>query len=499
MQKPPKLKLPQLKKIGSEKKEFDVSNKFSYLPQNQRKKILLICDDIRVHSGIATIAKEMVINTSQHFNWVQMAGAIKHPDQGKRFDLSEDTNKISEINDSSVILYPVENYGNPDILRTLIDQEKPDAIMLFTDPRYFEYIFAMENEIRKNIPIIYLNIWDDFPTPLYNKPYYEACDALLAISKQTKLINELVLGDKAKNKILKYVPHGLNEKTYKPVPEEELKEFKSQLFQDEEKDFVMFFNSRNIRRKQIPDAMLAWRYFLDTLPKEKANKCAFVLHTEVVSEAGTDLEAVRKVIFKDYPNAIYFSTNKLDSKHLNYLYNIADTQILLTSNEGWGLTLTEAMLAGTPIIANVTGGMQDQMRFVDENGKWFTPSKEIPSNHTGKYTLHGEWAFPVYPTNRSLQGSPKTPYIWDDRCNPEDATKQISKLYNMSREERKSIGLKGREWALSDEAGFTGRLMGNCVINTLDNLFDTWSPREKFELINGNKFVEDAIEHELIY
>ena len=157
------------------------------------------------------------------------------------------------------------------------------------------------------------------------------------------------------------------------------------------------------------------------------------------------------------------------------------------------------MLAGTPIIANVTGGMQDQMRFEDEDGKWFIPSKQIPSNHTGKYKKHGEWAFPVYPTNRSLQGSPKTPYIWDDRCNPEDAAIQIKKLYDMGREKRKLLGLKGREWAISEEAGFTGELMGKCVINTIDELFDTWSPREKFELINANKFIEDTIEHELIY
>ena len=72
-----------------------MNQSFKHLPQNERKKILLICDDIRVHSGIATIAKEIVLHTAQHFNWVQMAGAIKHPDQGKRLDLSEDTNKSS--------------------------------------------------------------------------------------------------------------------------------------------------------------------------------------------------------------------------------------------------------------------------------------------------------------------------------------------------------------------------------------------------------------------
>ena len=478
-----------------------MKEKFGYLPQNERKKILLICDDIRVHSGVATVAREIVINTAQHFNWVNIAGAIQHPEKGKRFDISADTNKNAGIDDSSVFLYPVDGYGTPDLLRQFIQSEKPDAIMIITDPRYFEWLFAMEAEIRKTTPIIYLNIWDDFPTPMYNKPYYEACDALLAISKQTKLINELVLGDKAKGKILEYVPHGLNEKLYYPIPDNDpsMVSFKKNVFGGEEKNFILFFNSRNIRRKQIPDAMLAWRYFLDRLPKEEAEKCAFILHTEVVSEHGTDLEAVRKVLFKDYPNAIYFSQSKLPQQELNLLYNIADAQILLTSNEGWGLTLTEAILAGTPIIANVTGGMQDQMRFEDENGEWYTPTPEIPSNHTGKYLRHGRWAFPVYPTNRSLQGSPKTPYIWDDRCKPEDATEHLVELYNMSREERKELGKAGREWALSDEAGFTGELMGVRVINALDKLFETWTPRVKFEFINANETQDEYVSHELLY
>ena len=475
-----------------------MKDKFGYLPKNERKKILLICDDIRVHSGVATVARELVLNTAQHFNWVNLGGAIQHPEQGKRFDLSQDTNNNTGLTDANVILYPVNGYGDVNIIRQMLQMEKPDAIMLITDPRYFEWLFAIENEIRKHCPIIYLNIWDDYPTPLYNKGFYESCDALLAISKQTKLINELVLGKKAKNKIIEYVPHGLNENVFKPLPESELEETRKNIFGGEKKDFVLFFNSRNIRRKQIPDTMLAFRYFLDRLPKEKADKCAFVLHTEVVSEHGTDLEAVRKLFFKDYPNAIYFSTAKLDASQLNTLYNIADAQILLTSNEGWGLSLTEAILAGTPIIANVTGGMQDQMGFLDEDGKWFVPSPQVPSNHTGHYRKHGAWAFPVYPTNRSIQGSPVTPYIWDDRCNAEDAADEIKQLYNMSREERKALGLKGREFALN-EGGFTGERMGERAINAIDKLFSTWIPREKFEFINVNEVEEDELSHELLY
>ena len=477
---------------------------FKYLPKDKRKKILLICDDIRVHSGVATVAKEIVLHTCQHFNWVQLAGAIKHPDQGKRFDLSQETNKETGLTDSSVFLYPTDGYGNQELVRQLIKMEKPDALFIITDPRYFSWLFQMEGEIRKKMPLIYLNIWDDYPAPLYNSAFYESCDALLGISKQTVNINKIVLGDKAKDKIIRYIPHGLNHRIYYPLETTEeieaMEKMKFELFGKDETDFILFFNSRNIRRKQIPDAMWAFRIFLDSLPKEKADKCRFLLHTEITHEAGTDLEAVRELLFEDkYPNAIKFDTARWSTAQLNLLYNMTDCQIQLTSNEGWGLTLTEAMLAGNPIIANVTGGMQDQMRFEDENGDWFTPSPEIPSNNTGKYKKHGEWAFPVYPVCRSIQGSPITPYIWDDRCKPEDAANRIREVYDLGFEKRKELGLKAREWITSGEAGFTAEHQGARVIEALDELFDTWLSREVFEVIDTDDDFRKVQTHNLVY
>jgi glycosyltransferase involved in cell wall biosynthesis len=478
-----------------------MNSSFAYLPQNERKKILLICDDIRVHSGVATVARELVLNTAQHFNWVNVGGAINHPEQGKRLDLSLDTNSNTGLTDSSVTLYPTNGYGDANLIRQLISLENPDAIFLVTDPRYFIWLFQIENEVRKKMPIIYLNIWDDYPAPMYNRGYYESCDALLAISKQTKNINELVLGDKAKNKIIEYVPHGLNEEVFKPLDknDKELVEFKKKLFGGKEFDFVMFFNSRNIRRKQIPDTLFAYKIFIDSLTDEQARKCAFVLHTQVVDDNGTDLEAVREMLFgNDSKYNIIFSNQVLDPRGMNMLYNCSDVQILLTNNEGWGLSLTEAILAGNPIIANVTGGMQDQMRF-SKKGKWIDFSADFPSNHNGTIKEHGEWAFPVYPTNRSIQGSPLTPYIWDDRCNAEDAAEQIKAVYDLGKEKRQALGLKGREWALSDEAGFTAENMGKKVIKTLDKLFKTWKPREKYELVNANETQDKVVPHKLVY
>ena len=479
-----------------------MNQSFEHLPKGDRKKILLICDDIRVHSGVATVAREIVTHTCHHFNWAQIAGAIKHPDKGKALDISGDTGKQKGIDDAYVMMYPTDGYGNVEFLRQIIERENPDALMIFTDPRYFTWLFNAEQEIRKNIPITYLNIWDDYPAPMYNRAYYEACDLLMGISKQTVNINNIVLEDAAKNKIIKYIPHGLNHKAYKPVEDSDsnLIKVKKQIFGGKQYDFVLFFNSRNIRRKQIPDAMLAFRAFLDTLPKEKADKCLFLLHTEVRSDAGTDLAAVKEYLFdEEYPDNVKFSTNKLSLEDLNCLYNIADVQILLTSNEGWGLTITEAILAGTPIIANVTGGMQDQMRFEDEDGNWFVPTPDLPSNHRKTMAKHGEWVFPCFPTSRSIQGSPQTPYIFDDRCKWEDATEHLITLYNMTREERKALGLKGREWAISDEAGFTSEHQANRVIEAFTELFNTWEPREKYEIINATEFTGRHLKHKIKY
>tara|TARA_R110001632_G_scaffold42647_4_gene108004 strand:+ start:386 stop:1813 length:1428 start_codon:yes stop_codon:yes gene_type:complete len=474
--------------------------KEGYIPKEQRKRILLLCDDLRLHSGVGNVAKEMVIHTSHHYNWFNLGGAINHPEFGKRFDLSESINELAGIQDAEVVVQPNNGYGDPALVRQLIKEKNIDAIFLITDPRYFIWLFDIENEIRSKVPIIYLNIWDDYPAPMYNRAFYESCDALFGISKQTVNINKLTLGDKVKNKIIKYIPHGLDKNVFFPIDEnnEEYTKFRSSVGLKDD-DFILFFNSRNIRRKQIPDTLLAWKYFLDQLTDSQKSKVKFVLHTEMVSEHGTDLKAVKNYLFGDEETSVLFTNKHFSRQELNYLYNIADAQIQLTSNEGWGLSLTEAILAGTPIIGNVTGGMQDQMRFVDEEGNWFTPSSDVPSNHTGKYKTHGEWAFPVFPASRSIQGSPVTPYIWDDRCKPEDAVEQIMKLYNMTRKERKSLGLKGRNWAISDEAGFTAQHMGVKVIEGVDELFSTWHPREYFEFINTNEVNTPTVPHKLLY
>ena len=315
----------------------------------------------------------------------------------------------------------------------------------------------------------------------------------------------MVLGDKAKDKVLKYVPHGINNKTFYPINEfmskesEDINKKKKDIFGDFNPEFVVFYNARNIRRKSTSDLIAAYSLFCDKIGKEKAGKCALLLHTQVADENGTDLNVVKDLLCDPSYQKVYFSDARVPPYDVNLLYNMSDVTCLISSNEGWGLSLTESMMTGRMIIGNVSGGMQDQMRFEDENGNWFTPTPEIPSNHKGTYKKHGEWAFPVFPSTRVLQGSPPTPYIWDDVVKAEDAAEQIMNVYKLTPEERKARGLKGREWAIGEEAGFTGETQGKRVIEALDELFLTWEPREKFEFINVNKVEDRIVKHELLY
>jgi len=475
-----KIKLPKLRKVGVEPE----IKKEGYIPKDKRKKILLLSDDIRTYSGVGCQSRNIVLNTAHHYNWVNIGAAVKHPEHRKGFDLSHEINNLIGIPDSSVKVLANDGYGDKQLLREMISQEKPDAIMHFTDPRYWLWLYEMENEIRQQIPLIFYTIWDDLPYPMYNREYYRSDDMLLGISKQTVNIVKNVLRDHPKpDWAIKYLPHGIDPSNFYPISDDlEFEEYKEKTIEGEEFDFVVFHNSRNIRRKNQSDIILSWKVFLDQLPKEKAKKCLLLMKTESSDPNGTDLKAVVENFCDPEIHKVKIIQGRFDEKIMNYLYNISDCHMFMTDNEGWGLGLTESLIAGRMIIAPVQGGMQDQMRFEDENGDWINFTTEHPSNVDGKYKKCGEWAMPIFPKTRSVKGSPITPYIFGSTCSIEDAAIALMKVYKLSPEERKSRGLKGREWATSKEAGFTAKRMGERLIENVDTLFKKWKPQSRFTL-----------------
>ena len=452
-----------------------------------KKKILLLADDLRIPSGIGTMSKTFVMNSLKDFDWVQMAGAVKHPETGKVIDMSQAMAKETGVEDASVLLYAVDGYGNQDILRAVIAKEKPDAILHFTDPRFWGWLYDMEHEIRQHTPIMYYNIWDDLPFPHWNESAYESCDMLMAISQQTYNINKNVCVRKPRieGEDLTYVQHGIDETIFKTLPQDDpsLLEFKKKLFGDKEYEYIALFNSRNIIRKHPADLISAFNSFVLTLPKDVRDNTALILHTDIVDNAGTDLKAVAHRLAGD--SNIIFSAGKLEPIQLNYLYNIADVMCNPSSAEGFGLTHMEAIMSGTPTLASVIGGLQDQMGFTIDGRpmslKDFTP--ETPSNSTGKIAKdHGDWVYPLWP-QVALQGSPQTPYIYDSRVSLDQITEGLKYWYGMGRDLRNEKGQSGRAWAIENK--FTAKGMSESMTNSINTCLDTWKPRTKFELINA--------------
>jgi glycosyltransferase involved in cell wall biosynthesis len=455
-----------------------------------KKKILLLSDDLRMTSGIANVSKQLVLGTVDKYDWVQLGAAIKHPDAGKILDLNESVREQTGVQDANVKVIPFDGYGNADTIRQLLMREQPDAILHFTDPRYWIWLYEIEHEIRQSVPLFFYHIWDDLPDPKYNRDYYESCDWLGCISKQTYGIVKRVGNwdkekhwDKLKDWQVSYVPHGINSELYKPV--DVPADFKKSILGDKEYEFILYWNNRNIRRKQPMDALLAFDEFRKALPEDKQDKVCMLMHTNPVEEHGTDLPTFINHCMPD--SNVIFAPNKYTETELNYLYNLADVTINVASNEGFGLATAESVMAGTPIIVNVTGGLQDQCGFRDKGtGKLLTAEDyvEIGSLHD-KYkkptVVWGDWVKPIWPV-RSTTGSVPTPYIFDDRIDFEDVAPLIMDFYKMGREERKAAGLKGRKHFLG-EGNLSKEAMCDALVEGMETAFANWKPKQKFKLI----------------
>ena len=460
-----------------------------------KKKIMLFSDDLRMSSGIGTMSKEFVLGTCHHFDWVQVGGAIKHPEAGKVVNMDQTLRDETGVEDAKLTIYPIDGYGNQELLRELAAREKPDAIMHYTDPRFWRWLYEMEHEIRQQVPIFYYNIWDDWPAPKYNEFFYESCDLIMNISKQTvSIVKDVWTKNPPEDWQVTYIPHGINEKYFYPVSvfDDEYKQVESmkKRLTDDKIEFIVFYNNRNIRRKMTGDVILAFKTFCDMLSKEEAEKCCLLMHTQPVDDNGTHLPNVVDAVCPDYK--VYFSDQKLEPKQLSHIYNMVDVTINIASNEGFGLGTCESMMCGTPIILNVTGGMQDQCGFKYKD-KFLTYKDYdwVKSLHDDRKWANnpdltwGEWVKPVWPSNRALVGSVPTPYIFDDRCRFDDAAQAMKEWYDMDSEKRKECGMKGYEFVKSDDAMMTAEMMSQNFMDHMDKGFEMWKPRKRYSMFKA--------------
>ena len=406
---------------------------------SKKKKILLLSDHALCTSGVGVQSRHLMTGLIEKDEWSvrQFGAAIKHADYN-----------TVRVNDDFIIK-PVDGFGTKELLRVTLATEKPDVVILFTDPRFFIWLFEMEDEIHQICPIAWWHVWDNAPYPAFNNALYESTDLINCHSHMTyELIKDHHPGK------VNFVPHALPPDIHYKLPDSEIENIRQQLLGSARKDwFIAHWVNRNARRKRPNDLLEAWAKFLDKIEKKHNKRDAvLVLHTDPHDSEGPALR--HAVDFLGISENIVFSTERVDFGQMNALHNVSDVCINISYAEGFGLPTLESMQAGTPIIALQTGGLTRQVvdhRDGSENGI----------------------ALPV--EMRTLVGSQTVPYIYEDYCDNDTTAAAIMKMYEMSPTERQELGEKARKYALSE---FSYQKTVDTWHDTLCKLIDDWKVKK---------------------
>lgn len=413
-----------------------------------KKRILLLGDDIRIVSGVSLICKNIILNGVSEFEWVQLAAQANNPDNGQIIDVSKSVDEITKSMNSYVRLYCTTGYGNPTTLRNIISQEHIDCILHITDPRRWNWLYRMENEVRQKIPICYYHVWDNYPLPQFNKGVYESCDFIGCISKITQ---ECVSKVSPKTKST-YIPHGINTEIFKPIDIEISDNCKKNILPGG-CDFLLFCNNTNIPRKQLPLLIKAFSWFCDEIGQTRAKKVALMLHTNPTNKSGTNLIQIVDDLYTDLN--ILFSSSVVDDSTLNQMYNTADVTINIASNEGFGLSTAESLSAGTPVIVSDTGGLSEQ---VDDSESW---------------------GYKVKPKIKNLIGSMSSPYLYESICDYKDVGSAILGMYNRSNSEITKMGKLGREFI---QKNYNVKSMCSDLYKNISCTIDEFVPQKRVSI-----------------
>ncbi len=376
----------------------------------EKKTILVIADSPLVPSGVGTQTKYMIeamLETGE-YSFVCLAGAIRHMDYNPV--------KVEGYGDDWII-FPVDGYGSHEIVRSMIQAHKPAALWFMTDPRFYGWLWDIEDEIRSQVPMIYYHVWDNYPYPTFNKKWYDSNDVIATISKVTDDIVRNVSPDVDCVRI----QHTVDTQIFKKLQHFEISDVEKTIGKDGR--MMFFWNNRNARRKQSGSLIYWFKDFLDIVGHDKA---FLLMHTEPKDPNGQDLEEIMHELGL-VDGQILLSTQKMPAHELSKIYNVADCTVNISDAEGFGLATLESLACETPIIVTMTGGLQEQ---VTDGENWF--------------------GYGLEPASKAIIGSQDVPFIYEDRLNGKDVTDALVKFYNLSEEERQTMGKRGRDHVLKE-------------------------------------------------
>lgn len=416
---------------------------------NKKKNILMISDHQMGVSGVGTQAQWLIngLVSTGKYSFKCLGAAIKHQNY--------DTIKHSD----DFIIKPIDGFGSPDLIRNLLVSERPDALMIFNDPRFFVYLWEMSDEINQVCPIVYWHLWDELPAPEYNQPYYEATNLINCINYPTYEFLTKWYPDRAARGEINYVPHAVPRELYYKMPDDVRQSIRKKQYGKRADHLLGLYVSRNARRKRTADVIVSWAMFVDELEKKHGHRNAtLVLHTDPFDMEGTNLYTIVDM-YKLRDNVV-FSGGIVDFHNMNNLYNSVDFVINMSYNEGFGLPVLEAQQCGTPAIVTRTGGLPRQV----EN--WETGEQ------------HG---IVVEPSFKTLVGQQFTPYIYEVYGSCDDYVKGYMKFYEMGKQGRDELG----EAAISYvRKNYNIETMIKDWDETLTRTINNWKPTTNWEIIN---------------
>jgi glycosyltransferase involved in cell wall biosynthesis len=381
---------------------------------SEKIKIMTISDMPFAPSGVGTQTRYIIENMLKtgKYKFVSLGGAMKHASHKPI---------TTEEWGEDWITFPVDGYGTQEIVRSILRQEKPDILWFMTDPRFWGWLWEIENEIRPLVPMVYYHVWDNYPYPDYNKKFYESNDLIATISKVTDDVVKTV----APSVKSIYLPHAVNTEAFKKHDSEKVKSFVMNSFGDkyDPDKFIFFWNNRNARRKQSGSLIFWFKKFLDKVGHDKAS---LIMHTDVKDAHGQNLEEIVNHLGINN-GEVMFSQKKINPEVLALLYNMADCTINIADAEGFGLSTLESLACETPIIVNMTGGLQEQ---VTDGEEWF--------------------GIGVEPTSKGIIGSQEISWIYEDRLSEKVVVDAMLEMYNKSKEERSELGRKGRNHVMTN-------------------------------------------------
>ena len=323
-------------------------------------------------------------------------------------------------------------------------------LWFMTDPRFYGWLWEIEDEIRSQIPMIYYHVWDNYPYPTYNKIWYDSTDVVATISKLTSDIVRTVSPDVEEH----YIPHAVPTDVFKKLDQNDLDKWKKENLgiSSTDDNFLIFWNSRNARRKQSGSIIYWFNSFVEELAKKHPGaKATLLMHTDSKDPNGQDLDAIVNELqlnrdYKNKPGVVKISGQKLELNMLSVLYNVADVTIGLSDAEGFGLSTFESMACETPIIVTMTGGLQEQVSYLEE----VTHDLMLERNKSSELITEYEHGIGIEPSSKAIIGSQQVPFIYEDRLSEEKVVSAFMTMYEYGDEKRRQLGKNGREHVLKN-------------------------------------------------